>query len=512
MMGDTMQTGLTVIDIAIIVVYMAAMVGIGVYYAARTTDSESYLLGDRRMSSWTIGLSLFATILSTISFLAWPGEIIRHGPAIFCQVLAYPVSFVIVGWFLIPRIMQQPVTSAYELLETRLGSSVRYLASTVFLTLRLLWMAVVIYATTEKIIIPVFHLPESYSIWICIITGTITVIYSTLGGLKAVVVTDVIQAILLLSSAIASLVLITYWLGGVDMWWPTEWPDHWSQPRIWFHSSDRSVLGFLLSMVVWYVAMAGADQMAIQRYLATRNVKSARRALGWAWSVEACAFLLMALIGMALLAWFTKHPELLGNGESISDTPDRLFPRFIVNGLPPGVTGLVIAGLLAAAMSSLSSGINSAAAVITADYIEGLIGVRLTPTSRLRTARLVSGGIGVLAVLSSIAIRYIDANLYELTIRVANLMTAPLFVVFCVAFFVPNATAIVAWIATLVAVAIAVGISFFPSYHGLGFLWITPCSLIGGVLTALIAAALFGPREPESLTPVYDTRPDNVTT
>jgi SSS family solute:Na+ symporter len=492
-----MPSELALLDVVILVVYMAAMLGIGIYYSMRTTDSDSYLLGDRQMSSWTIGLSLFATILSTISFLAWPGEIIRYGPAILCQIVAYPVAFVIVGWFLIPRIMQYPVTSAYELLETRLGASVRYLASTVFLILRLLWMAVVIYATTEKIIVPVFHVPQDYSIWLCIAMGTITVIYSTLGGLKAVVLTDVIQAILLLSSAIASLLLITYWLGGVDKALPTSWPEHWSQPRIWFHSSDRSMLGFLLSMVTWYVAMAGSDQMAIQRYLATRDVKSARRALGWAWSVEACAFVLMALIGLALLAWFTTHPEYLGDGESIADTPDKLFPRFIVNGLPPGITGLVIAGLLAAAMSSLSSGINSAAAVITTDYVEGMLGAELTQKSRLHVARLTSAGIGVAAVIGSIAVRYIDANLYELTIRTANLMTAPLFVVFCVAFFVPRATALVAWLATLVSVAIAVGISFFPEYHGLGFLWITPCALFGGLVTALLVVGLSGSRDHE---------------
>lgn len=505
-----MASDLTSLDIVILVVYMVAMMGIGVYYSILTTDSDSYLLGDRRMSSWTIGLSLFATILSTISFLAWPGEIIRHGPAIFCQIIAYPVAFVIVGWFLIPRIMQYPVTSAYELLESRLGPSVRYLASTVFLTLRLLWMAVVIYATSEKIIVPVFKVPQDYSIWICVVIGTVTVIYSTLGGLKAVVLTDVIQAILLLSSAIASLVLMVYWLGGIDKIWPSSWPEHWSQPRIWFHSYDRSMLGFLLSMITWYVAMAGSDQMAIQRYLATRDARSARRALGWAWSVEACAFVLMAFIGLTLLAWFTTHPEYLGLGESVNGTPDKLFPRFIVNGLPSGVTGLVIAGLLAAAMSSLSSGINSAAAVITTDYVEGLVGVGLTQKSRLRVARIASAGIGATAVIGSVAVRYIDANLYELTIRTANLMTAPLFVVFCVAFFVPWANAMVAWIATLVSVAIAIGISFFPEYHGLGFLWITPCALFGGVVTAFIAAALFGSHHPEPPTVGPDTDHDET--
>jgi len=491
-----MRSEITTLDQVIIVVYLLAMLGVGVYYAFRTTDSDDYLLGGRRMPSWAIGLSLFATILSTISFLAWPGEIIRHGPAILCQVLAYPVAFVIVGWFLIPLIMRQPVTSAYEILEARLGSSVRYLASTIFLVLRLLWMSVVMYATAEKMIIPVMHLPESSAPLICLIIGGITVVYSALGGLRAVVATDVVQAIVLLSAAVGTLLLVTYRMGGVDAWWPTNWPDHWSAPRVWFHAQDRSVLGFMLSMVTWYVAMAGSDQMAIQRYLATRDAKAARRALGFAWGVEAFAFVLMALIGLALLAWFTVHPETLLAGESVSETPDRLFPRFIVDGLPQGVTGLVIAGLMAAAMSSLSSGINSSAAVITADYLEGMCGWKLSSSGRLYAARGASAVVGVLVVLLSAQVRLISGNLYERTIRVANLMTAPLFVVFCVAFFIPRANSLVAWIATIASATIAIFISFFPDYHGLGFLWITPGALAGGVITGLIAAAMFGrPRE-----------------
>jgi SSS family solute:Na+ symporter len=489
-----MRTGITTADAVIIVLYLIAVLGTGVYYAFRTTNTEDFLLGGRRMPSWSIGLSLFATVLSTISFLAWPGEIIRYGPAILCQLIAYPIAFVIVGWFLIPLIMRQPVTSAYEILETRLGPSVRYLASTIFLILRLLWMSVVMYATVEKIIIPVLQVRESAGPWVCIAIGSIAVIYTSLGGLKAVVATDVVQAVILLSAALATLLLITYRLGGVEGWWPKTWSAHWSVPRVWFHSQDRSVLGFLLTMVTWYVAMAGSDQMAIQRYLATRDAKAARRALGIAWGVEACAFFLMAMIGLALLAWFTVHPDWLLSGESISETPDRLFPRFIVNGLPVGVTGLVVAALMGAAMASLASGMNSSSAVITADFLQGAFGISLSPRGKLIAARVSSAMVGVVVVLLATAVRAINANLYELTVKVANLMTGSLFVVFFVAFFVPRATPLVAWIAAFTAMTIAVTIAFFPDYHGLGFLWITPGSLFGGAAAAFLAAAALGRR------------------
>jgi solute:Na+ symporter, SSS family len=239
-------------------------------------------------------------------------------------------------------------------------------------------------------------------------------------------------------------------------------------------------------MITWYVAMAGSDQMAIQRYLATRDVRSARKALAYAWGVEAFAFALMAMIGLALLAWFTVHPEWLPPGASILETPDQLFPLFITYGLPPGISGLVVAGLLAAAMSSLSSGVNSTAAVVTSDFVEGAYGFKLSDNGRLSVARWTSAVVGGVVVVLSAAVGLLDLNLYELTVRVANLMTAPLFVVFCVAFFMPRATATAAWIGAISAAAIAITVSFFEHVHGLGFLWITPLSLAGGVLLALI--------------------------
>ena len=480
------------IDIAVIVIYLLAMLGVGVYFSLRNKSSDDYLLGGRRMPSWSVGLSLFASLLSTISFLAWPGEIIKHGPTIVCQVFAYPIIFFIVGRYLIPVIMQQRVTSAYEILETRLGAATRYLASTIFLTLRLLWMSVIVYATTEKVIVPVFHLPESAGPWIGLILCGITVAYSVLGGLRAVVATDVVQTFVLLSGAIGSLLLITYELGGVDAWLPNTWPEHWSTPRLWFHTDERSILGFMLSIVAWYVATAGSDQIAIQRYLATRDARTARRVLGTALAVEACTFVFMALVGLALLAWFTAHADWLGPGESVTGTPDRLFPRFLVHGLPPGVSGLIVAGMMAAAMSSLSSGINASASVIIADFIEGLFGWRLESSTRLRVAQVASAAVGIIVVVLALAVRRIDSNLYEVTVRVANLMTAPLFVLFFMAIFVRGATQVTAWIAAFTSVAVAVFISFFGQYHGLGFLWIVPLSLASGATAGMIATALVG--------------------
>lgn len=487
-----MLNQVSILDFVIIFGYLATVLGIGLFYSFRTADSDDFLLGGRRMSSGLLGVSLFVSLLSTISFLAWPGEIIKYGPTILFQLIGYPIALWIIGWILIPIIMRQPVTSAYEILQIRLGSSVRYLASTTFLTIRLLWMAVIVYATTRLAVIPVFDLPESATVWVCIVLGIGTVFHSVLGGFRGVVVTDVVQACVLFSGAIATVAVITYQMGGVQDWLPMAWPGHWQTPRLWFHSNERNAIGFIVSVVAWYVAVAGADQLAIQRYLATRDAKSARQVLAVAMTVQVLVFLLMSIVGLALLGWFAANPNALAAGETVENSADRLFTRFMMEGLPNGVGGLLIAGLLAEGVSSLSAGINACSSVITADFLEGALGWTMSEKGRLRAARLASAGVGVTVVLLAIAISTINSSLYELTMRVSNLMTAPLFVLFFMAFFVRRATPASAWVGGIVSALVAIAISFFPEKHGLGFLWIVPGSLAAGVAAGLLVTQFSG--------------------
>src|SRR3712207_3394614 len=128
------------LDYAVLVAYALAMLAVGRYYATRTQTADDYLLGGRRMNPIMIGLSLFATLTSTLSYLALPGEVIKNGPMIFANLTSFPFVFMVVGFLLIPWIMRQRATSGYELLEARLGVTGRLLGSGMFVALRLLWM------------------------------------------------------------------------------------------------------------------------------------------------------------------------------------------------------------------------------------------------------------------------------------------------------------------------------------------------------------------------------------
>jgi hypothetical protein len=164
-LSDEKLTALSVrldpIDWIVIGIYMLSMIVIGWWYSRRNRDGGDYVVGGRKMNPWTVGLSFFVALFSTISYLAIPGEIVRYGPIVFSGLLAYPLIYFLVGWFIIPPFMKLNVNSGYELLESRLGVGPRMLGVTLFLLLRLLWMAVIIYATVDKVLVPLTGLPES---------------------------------------------------------------------------------------------------------------------------------------------------------------------------------------------------------------------------------------------------------------------------------------------------------------------------------------------------------------
>jgi SSS family solute:Na+ symporter len=484
---------LSSLDWSVIGAYGLGMLAVGVYYSFRAKTSDDYLLGGRNMSAWSIGLSLFATLLSTVSYLAVPSEMIHRGPMILFGVAAYPLIILIVGWFLIPRIMRFRVTTAYEILEQQLGLGARMVGSCIFVSMRLLWMAVIIYATSDKVLVPLAGLDRSATPWVCAIMGIVTLVYTSLGGLQAVVWTDVLQTFILFAAAIACLIVISINMGGVSAWFPTHWAPHWETFQFLPDGSAHlSLLDMMLSTLIWYVCTAGSDQMAIQRYLATRNARAARRAFIINQLVDVVVLIFCGGLGFALLGYYTAFPNMLEPGQSVSANADQLFPQFIVFGLPKGITGLVVAGLLAAAMSSLSSGMSSITSVVTVDFIDRFRQAKLAEADHLRLAKYISFAVGVITVLLSfLYVRQVEGNLLEVAYKVVNLLTVPLFLLFLMAMFIPFASQAGTLIGVFAATATAILIAYWHEMTGrpgLGFTWIMPASLIVGFTVACVSS------------------------
>ena len=399
---------------------------------------------------------------------------------------------------IIPFIVRLKITSAYEILEERLGLSVRMLGSLFFLSLRLMWMAVIIYATSSKILVPLVGWPQSSTPLVCAVLGLITVIYTSMGGLRAVVMTDAVQFFILFGGAVLTLMLITVQMGGVSAWWPHEWAPNWDPLRVTFDPNARiTIMGAMASVFTWHVCTAGSDQVAIQRYLATKDVHAARRVVATQLTADVCVGILLAALGLALLGYFQANPHLLPDGQRVSTNADILFPRFIVMGLPSGVSGLVVAGLLAAAMSSLSSGVNSSCSVIAVDFLDRFRGKGKTKSEAqsLRQSKVISILTGVIVVILSVGVNQVGGNLLEIAYKVVNLLTAPLFILFFMALFVPWATAPGALAGGIASAAVAIGIGYF-QWGGLSFLWIMPMALLTGVVVGPLVSLLpFGARK-----------------
>lgn len=491
---------LNALDLVVMAGYGLGMLLVGFYFSKRTKNTEDFLLGGRKMNPVAVGLSLFATMLSAITYLGCPGEIIKHGPMFFVGILVYPLVFLIVGWILIPRIMKLQISSAYELLEIKLGVNVRILSSVIFLLMRIAWMALIIYLTAQKVIIPLFGISSDKALLVSICVGLLTVVYTSMGGLRAVVLTDVIQTVILFGSAIVVIVIISIKLGGVGGWFPDKWLDTWDKPVIVYAPDARiTMVGIMLCLLGWHVCVNGSDQMAIQRFLSTRDVKSARRVIATALVMNAVTLIVLALLGLALLAYFKMNMHLFPDVQDIRESADTLLLSFVTNILPPGVSGLVIAGLLAAAMSSLSSGINASSLVLSRDFIAHFRKKAVSDQLDVRLAKINSFMIGIAVAFVSLLIGKVKGNIIEVTAKVSDLGTATLFVPFFMALFIKKPSARATFAGTLLSLATAFIIAFwkefgidkFTGFEGLSFVWILPVALAIGVVFSIILGVIF---------------------
>ena len=479
--GGTVQNGFRLLDWLVLAVYVIVLLAIGFRYSRRQDTTEAFFLANRNMKPFMAGISLVATLISTISYIALPGELIQNGPVYAClYIAALPITYFLVGWLIIPAIMRLRITSAYEMLEARLGRPVRITGSVTFILTRLVWMTLMLH-TTARVLVGVLGWNPSWITPVVVIIGLVTTIYTLCGGIGAVIITDVVQFFVLVLGALVTLVCIAVQMHGAD-WWPEVWQPHWApQP---FFTTDPQVrvtmLGTLVCTVILWVCTTASDQLAVQRCLTTRDAASARRAFLINNAGDAAITAILTVVGLALLAFYRHQPGALPAGTSLSHNGDGLFPHYISHYLPAGVSGLVISGILAAAMSSLSSGINSIIAVFSKDIIETQRpDAGRTEAAKVRTARFLALAIGLLTIAGSTVIGLVPGNLLEVTNKTVALLMCPMFGLFFLAIFVPFATPFGAVLGALCSFASAFIVAYWDlltGRPGMSFQWIAPTS------------------------------------
>ncbi len=430
------QTGLSWIDWSVIVVYASATIALGWYYSRKQKDSREYFIGSGSLNPVLVGVSLFATHLSTISYLSVPGETISKGPIMILLIIpCYPVSYFIVRRYLLSVYMRHRVTSAYELLEDRLGLGVRLLGAGMFVVVRLSWMCLLVFVAARAMTV-MLGVSEEWIPWIVLVTGFVSIIYTSLGGLGAVVITDFLQTALLLGGAIVVIVLVTVELGDFS-WIPTAWQPTWdTQPAFSFDPQVRvTMFGTFLSVLVWTVCTAGGDQLSIQRFMSTGDAEAAKRSYLAQTVVASTVLFTLLFVGFALMGYFQARPDELPAGLNLATDGDQIFPRFIAFHLPIGISGLVVSAMFAAAMSSLDSGVNSITAVVTTDFLERFGLMPKTRKGYVRLAQCLAFGLGAIVVIGSSYMGTVPGNITGMTQRTTNLLATPAFSLFFFALF-----------------------------------------------------------------------------
>jgi SSS family transporter len=371
-----MKSDLASVDVAIVVLYLLGTTLMGAWFARRQRDLRVYFVGDRDVSGWLILVSIVATETSTVTFLSVPGLAFRRptawdpepGNLTFLQLsFGYIVGRMLIAWLLLPQYLRGELFSAYELLRQRFNPAVQRTASGLFLLTRAIADGLRLYLAALLL--------EQFTGWnsqiSVLIIGVATMIYTYLGGMQAVIWTDLVQFAIYIAGAVVAAFFILHRVeGGLDGFLSVGQQEH--KFHLLDFSGDLSrpftFWAGLIGGAFFTMASHGADQMMVQRYLCSRSLRQARRALIASGFVVLVQFLLFLLIGVGLNVLFRQG--LLRLPTDIKD--DAVFGYFIVRFLPSGIVGVLIAAVLAASMSSLSSSLNSSASAFTSDFYRPL--------------------------------------------------------------------------------------------------------------------------------------------
>lgn len=359
------------LDWIIIVLYLVGMVLLSLWLKKGQANEADYYLGGRNLPWWAIGISTMATQSSAISFISIPAfvAIKPGGGLVWLQYeLAVPLAMIFVIAFLVPFFRSLKLISVYHYLELRFNTAVNLFISFVFLLSRGLGTGVALYASALVMSV-ILEIPLWQTI---ILMGLVTIIYDTLGGMKAVVYSDVIQmGLLLLGIVLCIFTAVNSVDGNLADIIQTLAPER-RQAIDWSTGiGDRSTTpfwGFLIGGLFLYTAYYGTDQSQVQRGLSAPSLQDSRRALLLNGFARFQLTVLYVLMGLALAITYTHSPEL--QAQVAHTKPDYLVPHFIILHLPTGVRALIVSAILAAAMSSLDSALNSLSAVTLRDFIQ----------------------------------------------------------------------------------------------------------------------------------------------
>lgn len=448
------------LDLIVFLAYLASLVVIGGLFFKKSKSSSGFTLGDHQIPSWAISLSLFATFVSSISYLALPGSAYQNNWNPFVFSLSLPFAAIIAVKYFVPLYRKVNSPSAYTYLENRFGSWARIYASSMYLLTQVMRIGTILFLMA---LVP--NLMFGWSIVnVIIFTSVVVMIYSILGGIQAVIWTDAIQAIILIGGAVVCLILIVF-----------KMPDGVSQIISIGLANDKFSLGSFgleLSKPTFWVVLIygtfinlqnfGADQNYIQRYMTSKTLSEAQRSAFWGAMLYIPVSLIFLFIGTSLYALYQSGVVVLPNDLNNLQNADRVFPYFIAHELPAGVTGLLLASIFAAGMSTISTSYNSSATIILTDYF--IKYSNLSERKKMKVLYVSTASIGLLGMLVGIAMINTKSAL-DTWWKFASVFSGGVLGLFMLSVFtsIQNVTiAIVSVVAGLIVIILMTIYSFFP--------------------------------------------------
>ncbi|MDD2560285.1 MAG: sodium:solute symporter [Bacteroidales bacterium] len=352
------------IDLGIVLISVLLTVFVGIYFAKRQSSSDNYFAGSKKIPSWAIGLSIFATLISSVTFLAYPAAAYKGNWILLVQGMMVPIVLVFLIWLIVPLFRKMIRLSTYEYFERRFGFLARIYSSLAFILTHFSKMGTVLYLIS----LALYSMTGIDVIWIIWALGITIVLLTLFGGMEGVIWMDVIQGVLLIGGGLlcAGILIFRPEGGAISVFTEAITTKKIGFGPYNFSFAQLTFWVMVINGVFYALQKYGTDQTIVQRYLTAKSDKEAKKAAYIGVGLSVPVWALFMLIGSALYIFYNSGTAVLPEGINA----DQVFPHFIINELPVGITGLVIAALVAAAISSLDSDMNCLAAIGVEDYYQ----------------------------------------------------------------------------------------------------------------------------------------------
>ncbi|NOX37771.1 MAG: sodium/solute symporter [Calditrichaeota bacterium] len=484
------------VDIIIVLVYMLISTGIGSWIGRRQKNTTDYFLGGRRIPWLAVTFSIVATETSVLTFISIPAVSYQSDMTFIQIAMGYVLGRFLVAWVMIPAYFRGALSTAYHYLGDRFGQRMRNTASVTFMATRLLADGVRLFATAIPLALIIkgsgvfqgLSDAQFYALSILLIGG-LTMVYTYIGGIRSVIWMDVLQMTVYIGGAILAGIIILRDLpdgfASVIQWAENDQKLRWfytglELPFAEFIKQPYTFFTAVFAGAIFSLASHGTDQLIVQRVLTCRDERAGQKAIALSGIVVFLQFLLFLMLGIMLYAYY--------NGASYQELgltrADGIFPKFIVEEMPSGISGLIVAALFAAAMSTLSSSLSSLSSATVLDIYIPLAGKGKSEERLLKTSRIITLLWGVVLIAAAISFIGLKGTVVEIALGIASYTYGGLLGAFLLGLFYPPARqrdAIAGFVTALIVMTVVIQTIriAWPLYTVVGSL----AAIIVGILT-----------------------------